>query len=230
MNIKTDYINTAAYTFTDIKVTDAPNGQSGKIELTVIACDGTPVPGVNVLWEISQDEEQSDTTISVSQSITDITGMAFVDVKKQSDGFSSITASINSVIKNIKVMTYTLDAPIVTNTEGGKLDVFDLMSTIQVMIPSYSNVTFRDKITLHWATAEGVDIRTSTRFIVDANNDMPIIINVKFELPPECLAQQNYGIYYESSDVLRNTSFSQRLFFFVDRQIPLATNHECFNI
>ncbi|MBL5922476.1 Ig-like domain-containing protein [Lelliottia amnigena] len=180
---------------------DAVPGVTTTITLsaTVVDIDNVPVSGATVTWHNTLDEVGVNET-----SDTDASGVAILDVK-----LTDLTAGLSvfpfiayldsdpSTGTTGTIRLASTDNPIPQINDGGdfKIDQYDIASGVTITIQAYPDATRGDLVNFYWD-----DIHSLGKTIADPATDFPWVINAKTSLPPECLVNGQYSLYYQFRD------------------------------
>ncbi|WP_447866572.1 Ig-like domain-containing protein [Rahnella bonaserana] len=142
---------------------------------------------------------------------TDATGKAVNRMTGNSDGILTVTATTadDPAGQHTNIMSGSaLPAPTVSGASPDDqftLDYYDLQLGVQMVIPHYPNTRTGDTVTFYWG-----DYSHFTT-LSDPSTQLPMVINISSDVPPEFLQDGTYSIYYTATDVAGNISCSSAL-------------------
>lgn len=182
----------------------AAPGTSVVVSAALVDATGAPAPaGETVTW--SADDMS---ILDVQTSDTDDSGIANVTVTSPASGVLAVTATVgtSSVPAVVRYYDASLPQPFVPNGMDNELDQYDLAEDVQVIINEYANAALGDIVIFHWD-----EIHSYTVEITDLETDFPISLNVTANFPPACLADGDYELFYEHTDIAGNIDVSTPL-------------------
>lgn len=204
-----------ANVISDLTASSATISDNGKdsVLLTCTVTDkdsGKAASAVEVTWKVTGGSGKVDSQTSQ----TNEKGIATNNLKvvDNKDGTITIQATTadDTTGKSTQVEALKLlEAPSVTNateSDNYRLDHEDIEFGVQALVPTYETAQANDKITFHWGDAGKLEF-----LINNPIDDLPKTIDVKKDLPAECLTDGKYNVFYEATDAAGNVATSESL-------------------
>lgn len=166
---------------------------------------GAAASGVAVTWAISAGTGKLDVTTST----TDVTGVATAKITASAAGLLSVKATTADDTTGKTISIYAglpLPAPVITGAsyeDNYTLDYYDLQLGVQLTIPFYPNAKAGDTVTFFWG-----DVYSHSFTLSDPSQQLPYVVDVTTECPPDCLIDGEYQVYYSVTDSAGNASYS----------------------
>jgi hypothetical protein len=180
---------------------------SVQLSASVVDSANAPVPDVSVTWF----DVILNTTLPVT-SKTDDSGLATVDIDLAtlSEGITVFpyVAYLGSDLSSGKTVTLriastTLEFPQVNDGGDFDLDQFNIAGGVTVTIQAYPNAARGDLVNFYWD-----EVHSTGMSVSDPATDFPWVINANTTLPPACLINGEYSLYYQFRDSNGNSSVS----------------------
>lgn len=163
------------------------------LSATVLDNGNKPVSGTNVTWVNIYTQETA-----VSKTGADGVATLPVDVATFEPAIYLFpyVAYLDSDITtgkeiNIRIATPGIEMPSVTDGNDYTLDEYDIRAGVTVTIPAYEGASAGDTVTFFWNNSK------LSHAVTHPLTDLPWAINAKRELPPECLANGEYTLFYQ---------------------------------
>lgn len=150
-------------------------------------------------------------TLESTTSDTDDAGTAANTVTATAGGMVAVTVTTadDTVGKTTSILSVTpLPAPTVSGASAQDLyilDYYDLQLGVQMVIPHYPNAAAGDAVTFWWGEYSHATV------LSDPETELPMVINISSDIPPEYLQDGSYAVYYTAADAAGNTSYSSAL-------------------
>ncbi|WP_336222364.1 Ig-like domain-containing protein [Citrobacter amalonaticus] len=186
-----------------------PDDKSLTATITAVIHDdtGAAAAEIPVTWTVT-----GAGTVDPASSTTDTNGVATTALTATGKGIISVKATTtdDTTGKSTSVLANDpLPAPVITgasNADGYLLDYYDLQLGVQMTIPHYVNAQPGDTVTFYWGNAYSHSFTLS-----DPAADLPYVIDVSHDCPPDCLKDGSYAVYYAAADAVGNISDSSAL-------------------
>lgn len=175
------------------------------LSATVLDSENKPVPGVYVTWVNMY-------TQHMTVLATDVNGVAALSLDVATfeaniylyPYFAYLDPDMSTGKEvNVRIATPGIVMPQVTDGNDFTLDEYDIRAGVTVTIPAYEHASAGDTVTFYWD-----NIHDLSHVVTHPLTDLPWTINVKRELPPECLANGEYTLFYQYQDAHGNYAVS----------------------